>query len=208
MDALATDQAHTERVQGSNLAAAHVSPAPDPVSGSSRAAGIKEQARRKIAEAEAAIAAAEASAMRNMKHERFSAHRIPPWVMPTATQDPRLARPQASLAGAPSVATRHGAGPALRLVGAPAQHADNVAGSSSQHALPHLREHGARPAALRLAQGMPMLGATQHTAQADGGKDRPRLAAQHPSWARQPGLPSFPSVTSGAGLPFRTCHSR
>jgi hypothetical protein len=52
----------------------------------SRADEIKEMARRRIAEAEAAIAAAEASALQSLQHERFAPKRMPPWVLPADIQ--------------------------------------------------------------------------------------------------------------------------
>jgi hypothetical protein len=51
---------------------------------------IRALAQRKIAEAEAAIAAAEQSAMQAMHGERFSATRVPPWAPPQARPAPSV----------------------------------------------------------------------------------------------------------------------
>lgn len=52
----------------------------------SRTDKIKELARHKIAEAEAAIAAAEASALQSLHHQTFAPQRMPLWVLPAAAE--------------------------------------------------------------------------------------------------------------------------
>ena len=177
-------------------APSYVLAASELASSSSRAAGIREQARRKIAEAEAAIAAAEASAMRNMKHERFSAQRIPPWLPPEALADvPGKAQaPHAVHYASPHAQrldpTAHVA-PSQNLQ-QPGRYIGGV--ESQQRLVPSLQ---APPVASTLhgAGCAPLPGALQRIAPPAGSGERPRPAA-HP-WGRQRELPTFPSVGSG-----------
>jgi hypothetical protein len=76
---------HLQTVEARNSVATRVAESADVVTQDngnlSPPINIKDLARQKIAEAEAAIAAAEYSAIQAMQGERFSPHRIPPWAV-------------------------------------------------------------------------------------------------------------------------------
>jgi hypothetical protein len=154
---------------------------------------IKLLAQRRLAEAEAAIAAAEQSAMQAMQGERFSGGRIPPWETPqpraSAAAVDRPAQQDVSVA-APSPAP-----PALSSLGSFRERLKKHEAHLSA------MQQGAAPALAAPARQHNLLHAV---APADWHDD---AQAVPPPWAYPSFLPAMPRNASGASGVLFTCRT-